>query len=98
MTGALISNTGVIKNVKIGFSWTTLFFGGFVPLVRGDLKWFVIMWISAALTLGIAWIIWPFFYNKIYIKDLIEKGYRPQAGSELEEALIEKGIISRSGR
>lgn len=71
------NQTGAVKQVKLGFSWTTLFFGFFVPLFRGDVKWFLIMIIVPLVTVGIAWIIFPFIYNKIYIKDLIDKGYIP---------------------
>lgn len=30
---------GAMKQVKVGYSWTVLFFGFFVPLIRGDWKW-----------------------------------------------------------
>ena len=33
------NSNGVTKTVKNGFSWTMLFFGAFVPLVRGDWKY-----------------------------------------------------------
>ena len=76
-------NTGIVKEAKAGFSWTTLFFGFFVALIRGDLKWAAIMFIINAVTIAILgpigpilWIIWGIAYNKIYIKDLYEKGYR----------------------
>ncbi len=38
------NSVGVIKKVKVGFSWTTFFFGGFVAMFRGQwgevAKWF----------------------------------------------------------
>lgn len=71
------NQTGAVKQTKLGFSWTTLFFGLFVPLFRGDFKWFAFMIIFPIITFGIAWLIFPFIYNKMYIKDLIEKGYIP---------------------
>jgi len=68
---------------KKGFSWTTLFFSFFVPLLRGDLKWFFIILITNAIVtiltawLGtiVPWIIFAFIYNKRYISDLGKKGY-----------------------
>jgi len=71
------NQTGVVKQVTLGFSWTTFLFGGFVPLFRGDLKWFLIMFIVSIVTAGLGWFVFPFIYNKIYIKGLIEKGYVP---------------------
>lgn len=67
---------GVTKEVKKGFSWTMLFFGLFVPLIRGDLKWTIISLILAFITAGISWLVLPFFYNNVYIESLQEKGYR----------------------
>lgn len=85
------SYIGLIKQVKLGFSWTTLFFGIFVPLLRGDIKWALIMGVSALLTFGLSWLVYPFLYNKLYVKDLIEKGYVP-ADETSKNALAEKGI------
>ena len=98
----LANEAGVTKDVKVGFSWTTFFFGFFPALFRGDLKWAAIMFILSvilgAFTLGIgAWIcgiVFSFVYNKIYIKELLEKGYRPV--NESDRAVLESNsIISR---
>lgn len=67
---------GQVRVVKEGFSWTTLFFGAFVPLCRGDWKWFLIMIVAAMFTFGLSSVVFCFLYNKFYINDLLEKGYR----------------------
>ena len=69
---------GQIKIVKEGFSWTMLFFGIFVPLYRGDWKWFLIILVANLFTYGLASVVFAFIYNKIYINDLLEKGYKFQ--------------------
>nr|WP_157336552.1 DUF2628 domain-containing protein [Paenibacillus lutrae] len=91
-----------MKEVKVGFSWTTFFFGFFPALFRGDLKWAAIMFlislILGAFTIGfgaaVSGIVFSFVYNKIYIKELIEKGYRP-ANEEARAILENKAIVSR---
>ena len=88
----LKNNVGMIKSAKVGFSWTTLFFGIFVPLVRGDLKWAAIMLLVLICTLGFASIVFPFIYNKIYITGLIEKGFKP-ADDFSKMVLRQKGIL-----
>jgi hypothetical protein len=103
MKGTLTNDSGLSKQVKIGFSWTTFFFGPIPALIRGDLKWAVIMFILAAVvgavTLGFgAWVpglIFSFVYNKIYIKDLLEKGYRP-ADTSTQVELERRGIVGRT--
>jgi len=99
----LKTSGGLTKQVKVGFSWTTFFFGFLPALFRGDLKWAVIMLIIEAVlgsfTLGIgafvAGIVFSFIYNKIYIRELIEKGYQP-ANDESRALLENISIISRT--
>lgn len=67
--------TGEMKETKEGFSWTMLFCGVFVPLSRGDYKWFLLTGLLAFFTMGISWVILPFFYNDIYTKELKSKGW-----------------------
>ena len=100
--------SGAIKKAPVGFSWTTSLFWFFVPLVRGDWKWAIVMFLLTAITGGIAplfsgfseslvpgdwkWAIvtllptaiacsiapiyFCFAYNKLYIKELISKGFK----------------------
>lgn len=92
--------TGTIKECTIGYSWTSFFFGVFVPLFRGDIKWAVILLIIGLLiafpTAGFgAFLVTPvfgYFYNKIFIKELVEKGYTyvDEAGKYY---LVSNGII-----
>lgn len=73
------------KQVKLGYSWTFFFWGWFTPLLRGDWHWFWVTFIVASIlaytTMGfgslIAQIVFAYFYNKLYIKDLLESGYTP---------------------
>ncbi len=120
---------GKIKKGYLGFSFTTLFFGAFVPLFRGDFRTFLpILFIYL---LGIYFMpytysnidgmytfsvisssteIWgvlssvyfflinicgAFFYNKIYTRGLIKRGYLPMS-PETRTILHHHGIyISR---
>lgn len=77
MNMILKNQLGFTKEIKVGFSWTTLFFGCFPALFRGDWKWAIIMFLLAWLTGGLSWLVFPFFYNRLYIKDLLSKGYAP---------------------
>lgn len=71
------------KKAYIGFSWTSLLFGFFPAMFRGDWKgvaiYLAICIFAGAATVGVAstalWIIWPFIYNKWYARRLIENGY-----------------------
>ena len=95
----LRNDAGLSKQVKVGFSWTTFFFGFFPALFRGDLKWAAIMFVISlavgSFTFGIgSWvssIVFSFVYNKIYIKELIEKGYKP--ADESARSVLEQNQI-----
>jgi hypothetical protein len=86
------NNAGMVKQVKLGFSWTMLFFGIFVPLFRGDLKWTILSLILVFITSGFAWLILPFFYNRMYVKSLLESGWYP-ADEMSKNALLAKGFM-----
>lgn len=47
--------TGARRSVPhVGFSWTTLFLGPLVPLVRGDWKWALIMYLVSQIAVALA--------------------------------------------
>ena len=87
------NSVGYTKPVKLGFSWTMLFFGCFVPLFRGDVKWAILSFILAFVTFGISWLVLPFIYNKIYIKEMFEKGWIP-SDTTSKDLMKFKGIVT----
>ena len=78
-------STGILKKGFYGFSWTTLFFGGFPAIFRGEILLGLVVIVVNILTCGIAGIIWAFVYNKKYTLGLLEKGY---TFSDAEEIVI----------
>ena len=100
------AQSGLVKSVPLGFSWTTLFFGGFPALFRGDLKWAAIMWVAGAggvtiaiFTLGglffLPWVFWMVFaiiYNRRFLQERLEEGYVP-SDEHVRMLLMSKGIM-----
>lgn len=81
----LAPQTKAPRSVKIGFSWTTFFFGCVVPLLHGDWLWFIVMFLLSGMTgapsfgVGVVAVglIFSFFYNRLYINGLLKRGYVP---------------------
>lgn len=65
--------TGEFKQAPVGFSWTTFFFGPFVPLFRSDWLMAVVLLAVAIFTAGTSNLVFAFIYNKLHIKNLIYK-------------------------
>jgi|TARA_B110000196_G_C21034869_1_gene609460 hypothetical protein len=83
------SKNQVVKNAPVGFSWTTLFFGFFPALIRGDWLWAIIMLVASVFTFGFAGIIFAFIYNRLYIQNLLKQGFEVQNYSG-DKTLIER--------
>lgn len=80
-----LTKDGHNKTVPVGFSWTTVFFGAFVPLFRGDFYWFAIAFacvmaniipLIGALVYLAYYILSPAFYNRLHIQRLVQLGWR----------------------
>ena len=96
--------TGQSKTGYIGYSWTTLLFGFFPALFRGDfltsLALFVTILILGAFSAGIggltAVIMWSFTYNTHYTMALIEKGYEFCDSEEANDFALRKQSVDGS--
>ena len=71
--------TGQMRQAPVGFSWTVLFFSWFPPMFRSDWKWTLIMLLCALVTWGLSGLVFMFIYNKLYIKELLNNGYKVQS-------------------
>ena len=80
--------TKLVRQAPIGYSWTNLFFGFFVPLIRGDWKWALIFFILGWISFGFASFITSFFYNKLYAEELIKNGFRVKSLNGANKNLV----------
>lgn len=71
------NQAGVLRETKIGFSWTIFFFGGFPFFFRGMPLHAVGFIIAGILTWGLSNIIMAFIGNKMTAKYYLENGYLP---------------------
>ena len=71
----VLTNGVEIKAAPVGYSWTTLFLGGWPALFRQDWLWGIGGIIGSMITYGVSPIVVSFFYNKVYINNLLNKGY-----------------------
>ncbi|MBF0775524.1 hypothetical protein BVE84_04085 [Streptococcus azizii] len=96
MKVTVMSPIGQMKQVPVGFSWTALLFGFFVPLFRQDWKWAGIM-LGVGIVLGAlsnslnipysvlgVGVVWGMLYNKLHIKELLAKGWTPATDLDAE--------------
>lgn len=69
--------TWKIIECPTGFSWTSLIFWFWVPLLRGDFLWFFLYLIISFITFGIFCFIFPFIYNSLFIRSHLKSGHTP---------------------
>ena len=91
----LKNSKGKIKKVKLGFSWTTLFFGPFPALNRQDGLWALIILAGLLFTGGFLLPVFAFVYNKVYLNNLLKSGYTLVESKHEEE--VEKYLALVKG-
>ena len=72
----LKSDSGILKQVKVGFSWTIFFFGGIPFLFRGLPLIFIVTFIGSIFTFGFVGFVIAFIGNKMTATSYIENGYK----------------------
>ncbi|MFM6991627.1 MAG: hypothetical protein ACKOWD_10100 [Rhodoferax sp.] len=68
-------DSGLVKTGYIGYSWTYLLFGWFVPLVRGELGVAVLHLVITVFSAGISQLIFPFLFNRQYMQRMLIAGW-----------------------
>ncbi|MHC1749474.1 MAG: hypothetical protein AB9856_14475 [Cellulosilyticaceae bacterium] len=72
-----VTKNGEVRTIHLkSFSWTTLFFGFFVPLFRSDWKWALIIFLIGIITCGLGNIYFAFNYNNIHKNELHRLGFK----------------------
>jgi len=67
--------SGLTRKGYVGFSWTYLFFGWFVPLFRGELVVAALHLLFTLVTGGLWQLIVCFLYNRQYMTRMLTSGW-----------------------
>jgi len=70
------TESGLVKTGYIGYSWTYLVFGWFLPVVRGELGVGVLHLIITLVSFGLSQLIFPSLYNRQYMNRMLTSGWR----------------------
>lgn len=76
------------KEAPVGVSWTVLIFGFLPPLLRGDIKWGLVILAFWLFSAGLTNIIFMFLYNKLFIQELLGQGYKVRSIDEAERQRV----------
>jgi len=89
------ASSGMVEKGYVGFSWTYLFFGFFVPLFRGELGVGALHILFSFLTCGFWNLIAAFIYNRQYMKRKLTNGWAlDQTDANYNLAAMKLGIAA----
>ena len=66
----------MVKKGYLGYSWSYLFFGWFVPIFRGELGVGLLHLAITLFSAGLSQLIFPFIYNRQYMIRLLLSGWQ----------------------
>ncbi len=84
------SVSGIAKSGYVGFSWTYLVFGWFVPVIRGELGVGVLHLVITFVSFGLSQLIFPFLYNRQYMNRMLTAGWALDANDPHYDVAKEK--------
>ena len=67
--------SGISKDGYVGFSWTYLLFGWFVPVIRGEVGVGLIHLVITFVSFGLSQLIFPFLYNRQFMNRMLTSGW-----------------------
>ena len=70
------SSAGITKNGYVGYSWSYLIFGWFVPVYRGEIGIGVLHLVIALISVGLSQLIFPFVYNRQFMNRMLTSGWQ----------------------
>jgi len=90
------NEAGLVRQVKVGFSWTAFFFGGLPFFFRGMPAYGALWILLAMFTCGISNLVLCFIINKQTAHYYLERGYKP-SGDGWAEAGQKWGVAPPVG-
>ena len=82
--------SGVQSTCYVGFSWTYLLFGFFVPIFRGEIIIGIVHAVFSFITLGLFWLIMTFLYNKQHAVRLLTNSWILNDSEKMNQLACEK--------
>ena len=87
--------SGIVKVGYVGYSWTYLVFGWFVPVVRGELGVGVLHLVITLMTFGLSQLVFPFLYNRQYMVRMLTSGWELDSNdAHYDLARVKLNILS----
>ena len=79
-----------VREVPVGYSWTTMLFGPFPALLRGDWRSALLIGLLAVVTLTLSNLVFAWSYNRSFAQRLLADGFVVGALTSEDLAAIER--------